>query len=104
MRFTGFPTDVQDENETEVNYDGDSPEEAHEPASRAVTLEGEHQTLGVEPTTALVQELSSRPDKENAEGEDKGDEDDAFDSGLSLASDLIPAAANTKPVKKQRIL
>ncbi len=64
--------DVRDEHETEVNYEGDSPEEANEPASRAETLAGEHQTLGVEPTTALVQELSSRPDKENAEEEDKG--------------------------------
>jgi hypothetical protein len=89
--------DVQDDHETEVNYDGDSSEEANEPASRAVILAGEHQTLGVEPTTAIVQELSSRPDEENAETKDKGN-DNASDSGLSLASDLIPAAATAKPV------
>ncbi len=94
--------DLHDEHETEVNYDGSFPEEGNEPASRAATLAGELQTLGVELTTALAQEPPSNHDKENAEG---GDE--SSDSSLSIASDLImkerqdtgsPAATRAKPV------
>jgi hypothetical protein len=94
--------DVKDPHETEVNYNADSPEEDYESASRAVTLAGEHQTLGVVPTTALGQELSSSHDKEKTEGEGN-----ISDSPLSIESDLImigrqdtgsPAAAKAKPV------
>jgi hypothetical protein len=58
--------DEKDENEVEVNYDPDSAEEVDESALRAETMKGEHQALGVEPTTALVQEPSSRHEVENA--------------------------------------
>ncbi len=79
--------DVKDEHETEVTYDGDSPEEVIESASRAVTMAGEHQALGVESTTALIQELSSSHDEENADGEYKGEEDTS-DSALSIESSV----------------
>ncbi len=102
--------DEKDENEVEVNYEADSPEESDESALRAETMAREQQALGIEPTRALVQELSSRHEVENAEGKDTGAED-ASDSALSIASDLImrerpeagsPAANNAKPVLNAR--
>ncbi len=45
--------DVKDAHETDVNYEDDSTEEVDESASRALTVAGGHQTLGVVPTTAL---------------------------------------------------
>ncbi len=93
---------VNDPHETEVNYDDDSTEEVNESSSRALTVAGEHQTLGDVPTTAITQELSSSHDKGKAEGED-----DISDPPLSVASEFIinglqdigsPAAAKEKPV------
>ena len=87
---------VNDDQETEVNYDGDSPEEAMESASGSSALEGEHQA------EAFVQELPSSHDKGK---EERGN--DISDSPLSITSDLImiegqdagsPAAAKAKPV------
>jgi hypothetical protein len=94
--------DGKDENETEVDYEDDVPEEVVESASGSSALEGEHQAEGIEQTTTLVQELPSSHDKGKEEGEN-----DTSDSPLSIASDLImiehqdtgsPAAAKAKPV------
>jgi hypothetical protein len=82
------------------------PEEVIESTSGALTLEGEHQALGVVPTTALGQELTSGHDKGKTE-----ETDEASDSALSLASDHMmdehqdigsPAAAKVKQVLNAR--
>ena len=96
----------KDPHETEVDYDEEAPEEVVESASRAVTMEGEHQVIGVVPTTALGQELPSSHDNEKAEGEGN-----ISDSPLSIASDLLmserqdtssPVTVNEKPVLNAR--
>ena len=65
--------DKKDENEVEVNYDPESTDEVEESALRAETMAGqpalrklsrEHPALRIEPTTALVQEPSSRHEKD----------------------------------------
>ena len=54
----------------EVNYDPESTDEVEESALRAETMAGqrklsrEHPALRIEPTTALVQEPSSRHEKD----------------------------------------